>query len=329
MKDKLCRICWNMNGWRRPSGTSKESGKSFVAEYRFGMEEWLFNYEWCIGGKKFGYLTPIKRFRKTYEGNLFSATLYTRIEGRTLVAAEIRDIYVPTLKELRMASTEFRKRGWLRQMRRDIVAVGADPIGLTESRQPEGKFNICFDPDKVTMFDPMPEIEGNKLMRYHPYDLVSGALGKIEGNDDAENDDDPTRSDHLRKRASQKATIIDPQHVRLQNKLYCALCKQFGAKRVHYERNYVDLMIIEKNGPTYFEIKTDSTARKCIRNALGQLLEYSCYPSDNRATKLIVVGDAPVTEDDKKYLKLLRRQFSLPIHYAQFNWEKGNIGKLV
>ena len=64
-------------------------------------------------------------------------------------------------------------------------------------------------------------------------------------------------------------------------------------------------------------------------NPLGEKsgLEYSLYPTEKRAQKLIVVGDAPATEDDKNYLKYLREQYSLPIHYAQFNWETGSIDK--
>lgn len=107
--------------------------------------------------------------------------------------------------------------------------------------------------------------------------------------------------------------------------MYYILCNLHGKHNVWYEHDYIDLKVIDRDGATFYEIKTDTSAKKCIRNALGQLLEYSSYPTERRAKKLIVVGDAPATEDDKNYLEYLREQHSLPIHYAQFNWETGNI----
>src|SRR5439155_11622950 len=40
----------------------------------------------------------------------------------------------------------------------------------------------------------------------------------------------------------------------------------------------------------FFDVKTEPTVKLCIRAAVGQLLEYSYYPSEERATNLIVVG---------------------------------------
>jgi hypothetical protein len=73
------------------------------------------------------------------------------------------------------------------------------------------------------------------------------------------------------------------------------------------------------------EIKTDSSAKMCVRNAIGQLIEYSMYPTQEKAHQLIVVGDAPLSIDDASYLSYLRSRFSLPIYYAQFSWEQGGI----
>ena len=78
MNNKLCRICWNTNGWRRPSGTIKENKNSLAARLGFGLEEWLFNYEWLIDGHKYGFLQPIGKYIQTYEGHSFSALLYTK-----------------------------------------------------------------------------------------------------------------------------------------------------------------------------------------------------------------------------------------------------------
>ena len=303
------------------------------------MEEWLFNYEWCIDGFKYGYLTPVSKYRSTYEGEVFSAVLYTFAEpglahaftGSKLVllVAEISNVYVPNNEELSAAFEEMRTHGWVDQMREDVRHVASenpDALDALETELdrpfPYGVINVRFRPNDVEFHDPMPMIDWPmRQNRYHPYnrnDEIS-IIGAEEPQDD------PTRSELSRKRAAQQGITVNPKHVRLQNRLYHTLCDLHGKHNIRYEQDYVDLKVIDQDDATFYEIKTDNTAKMCIRNALGQLLEYSSYPAEQRAQKLIVVGDTPATEDDKNYLDYLREQYSLPIYYAQFNWETGDI----
>ena len=57
----------------------------------------------------------------------------------------------------------------------------------------------------------------------------------------------------------------------------------------------------------------------CIRQAIGQLLEYSYWPGSNQADRLIVVGEPELDSDAREYLEMLRNEFGLPIHYQQFD----------
>ncbi len=194
--------------------------------------------------------------------------------------------------------------------------------------------NIRFDPNDVTIHDPMPLIDGNNMTRYHPYNRDGSQVPVINDEEETNDPDDSTRSEKQRKRAAQQATTVDPQHVRLQNKLYDSLGTRHGNDAVRYEQDYVDLQVVGQDGCTFHEIKTDSSAKKCIRNALGQILEYSSYPAEQRARKLVVVGDAPTIKYDRAYLKHLRKRYSLPIHYARFNregetWDRKNDSRRV
>lgn len=69
----------------------------------------------------------------------------------------------------------------------------------------------------------------------------------------------------------------------------------------------------------YYEIKTGFSAQRCIRDALGQLLEYSHWPGAQKAARLVVVGEAPLDENAAAYIKKLKKEFSLPIEYQQFD----------
>ena len=343
MENKYCRICWNTNGWRKPSSPEPENGiykispqntskDSFVAQNGFGYEEWLFNYEWCIDGYKYAFLQPINKYRDKYEGQTFSAALYTKLHTKTnshtLLVATVSAIYVPRLDELSLAFNQMEERGWVKQMRDDIEAIGGQTVSL-ENLTPHQVINVRFKPANVTIYDPRPVFPKNHTMskrnRYHPFNWNGIDLPGVTRDNDTDIPD-PTHSEEAYLRAAQHATQVDPKHKRLQNRLYCALCKQYGADAVQYEQDFVDLKVTSPDGDTFFEIKTDSSAKRCIRNAIGQLLEYSCYPAAERANRLVVVGDASASSDDIKYLGYLRLHYSIPIFYAQFDWEVGNVG---
>ena len=244
------------------------------------------------------------------------------------MVATISAVHVPSLEELRDTFDKMKERGWVEQMRDDIEAIGCQSADL-ENPTPGLIINVSFKPADVTIYDPMPVFPKDhtvsKNHRYQAYDWNGPDLPSI-ARDDAPNISDPTRSEEVYLRAAQQATQVDPKHVRLQNRLYGSFCEQYGADAVQYEQDFVDLKVTGSAGDSFFEIKTDRSAKRCIRNALGQLLEYSSYPAAERAGRLVVVGDVPARSDDIEYLQHLRLRYSIPIFYAQFDWEIGNIG---
>lgn len=85
----------------------------------------------------------------------------------------------------------------------------------------------------------------------------------------------------------------------------------------------VDLAVKHGEALTFYEIKVAWDAKECIRQAIGQLLEYSFWPGAREAKELIIVGEAPLDNDAKTYLNLLRERFALPLAYRCFNMDKG------
>ena len=333
MKDKYCRICWNTEKWQRPTGDAAkiESSGSYVATHRFGHEEWLFNFECLIDSFRYSHLQPLGKYYNKYKGKSCSILLYSVTpEKETLLIARIRNVYIPEENELGSVLQEYKKRGWLDDMRTDVEAIGGDPTVL-EDPDPVEIANVRFRPEDVTIFDPRPRVTGNhrisrKPKFYHPFDW-HGKLPESETDPPPYDNVDPTRSDRERTRAAQEGGHVDPRHTRLQNRLYKHLCERYGRSRVLYEKNYVDLTLHDENGCTFFEIKMDPTVRRCIRSALGQLLEYAHYPEENRAGRLIVVGDVPPSDDDRVYVSLLREKYRLPIYYSRFHRETNVLEK--
>lgn len=88
---------------------------------------------------------------------------------------------------------------------------------------------------------------------------------------------------------------------------------------------YIDVAVRQGNDYTYYEIKTGLSAQSCIREALGQLLEYSYWPGGQSAAQLVIVGEPSLDDNARAYLETLRRQFSLPVEYKQFDMDSSRL----
>ena len=123
---------------------------------------------------------------------------------------------------------------------------------------------------------------------------------------------------------NQERTYI-PIHNIVQNKLKSYLENLSCYKEVLLESDNVDIKAITQDGEWhYFELKT-SAPRLCIREALGQILEYAHYPFDNRAKKLYIIGCYALSENEIKYMKLLREIYNMPIWYRWFDYNTNQL----
>lgn len=122
--------------------------------------------------------------------------------------------------------------------------------------------------------------------------------------------------------ASYSGSTVDVRliHNDLQAKLYNQLVVKFGAHEVGTEisghKISVDLALRRPNGKFWiYEIKTANTAKACIRQALGQIMEYSYYPGNFEAEKLVIAGSPTATPEDIQYIRILSSRFNIPITY--------------
>lgn len=121
---------------------------------------------------------------------------------------------------------------------------------------------------------------------------------------------------------SRKQWQVILRHNKLQEALCRRLVAQYGAKNVRAEfsdvlRTSVDVVVRRRKGYWFYEIKTADSPRGCLREALGQLLEYAFWTGSRVVTRLIVVGEAAIDEECEKYLQLLKDRFSLPVEYQR------------
>ena len=114
------------------------------------------------------------------------------------------------------------------------------------------------------------------------------------------------------------------RHNDLQDALFSHLCDEHGNDNVSGEQDCgigkpVDVAVRKGHEYTYYEIKTGYSPQSCIREAFGQLMEYSYWPGSQQACQLVVVGESPIDEEASDYLARLGKRFSLPLAYRQFD----------
>lgn len=108
------------------------------------------------------------------------------------------------------------------------------------------------------------------------------------------------------------------RHREMQRRLADEL-RHRGASNVILEASFgacmIDAVAEFDNEICFYEVKTASSARTCLREAIGQLLEYALWPGAIRPAKLVVVGEPPLDEAAAAYLELLNVRFPIPLAY--------------
>jgi hypothetical protein len=119
----------------------------------------------------------------------------------------------------------------------------------------------------------------------------------------------------------QMAVDIDIRHSKIQEFLVKKLIEKYGNKNVSLEHpifgNKIDVVVNDNRGLYFYEIKTALTARDCIRQAMGQILDYGFWPGQQNAVKLFIVGEAIIDKNTEKYLQYLNDQFRLSLDYIR------------
>jgi hypothetical protein len=121
---------------------------------------------------------------------------------------------------------------------------------------------------------------------------------------------------------AQGQLYVDLRHNEIQQELYRVLVSAHGKDNVGTEvpcgsGNRIDVVLRQGREYSFYEIKTADSARACIREAIGQLLDYAFWPGAQAAARLIVVGEPAIDSAGQEYLLCLRDRFSLRIEYQQ------------
>ena len=119
----------------------------------------------------------------------------------------------------------------------------------------------------------------------------------------------------------EKEINVDIRHSYLQELLQAELIDQFGKENVSMENlfngNKIDIVVKHKCDFHFYEVKTASSAKACVRQAIGQLFEYAFGNGKMNASNIYVAGEFPIDNETETYLKYLREEFKIPIYYRR------------
>lgn len=137
----------------------------------------------------------------------------------------------------------------------------------------------------------------------------------------------PSQSPDDQMRDAIDATVVTRLHAAMQQCLYKDLVARYGKDRVAAEQVTAsgcpaDIVVERDYGIEVYEIKTAPEPRDCVRQALGQLLEYGYWPGSPPCLALHVVGPSQLDDDTRGYLGSLHETFKSGVDYICIGSEK-------
>lgn len=123
-----------------------------------------------------------------------------------------------------------------------------------------------------------------------------------------------------RKRDVSYSTTVRNIHNKIQSSFAKHLLKEYPKDVIRTEYKFIDILRQNNIELFYYEVKPYNTAYNCIRTAIGQLLDYyHSNPHSKKEIHLRVVGSAPITNSDKKFIDFIKDSLKVSFDYISFD----------
>src|SRR5690606_3993581 len=114
--------------------------------------------------------------------------------------------------------------------------------------------------------------------------------------------------------------LVSRTHDKLQIAFAKSLREQFPNDTIRTETAYIDIKRENNLETYYYEVKPFNSAYSCIREGIGQLLDY-CYtnPNESKTIHLRIVGMSKPTPKDSEFIEFIKRSLNLSFDYIVYN----------
>lgn len=118
----------------------------------------------------------------------------------------------------------------------------------------------------------------------------------------------------------ERTVNVNARHTELQEELYNELVDNFGKSNVGQENPHnggrIDIVLKkEEKHFVFYEVKVASSAKACIRQAMGQILEYAYWNRSEIKVEMVIAGEYEMDKVTGDYLDFVRERFNMPISY--------------
>lgn len=324
----ITRICGNASNWQYPTKSAAEAPDTFHSQHGYGHEEWLFRFEWQIGGWQYGFLQGVN---KGWESRLArgeragDVVLYTLTPHGRRYVARIRHIEFLDDAQGVAALDHYKRLGWYDRMLEEIDAVNGDKSGLGNGEWAPYVLNVRFRPEDVEWYPPNTFAEaGDPVQHYNRYQLIEliheDSLPETVGTRRPARIGQalpPIQDSYFSSGGSGRE--CSPEHGMMQAALHEELKIEYPESEIVFENNFIDVTVTTETEKILFEVKSDFCTRRVLRLAIGQLLEYAYYwdePSE-KAVRLVAVGRTKLSPEDERYLRYLTEKLNFPLEYRR------------
>jgi hypothetical protein len=135
----------------------------------------------------------------------------------------------------------------------------------------------------------------------------------------ASQQDQGEKSTNDQERSGTSSYVAKQTHNIIQNKLRNKLIAEYGESCVACEKNYIDLTLTYNDTITLYEVKSDAYAATCIRQALGQIIQYAHRIDATKKIKLYIVGQYPLKSNEIPYLEYIKNNFKIDLDYMNID----------
>lgn len=188
MDTYITRLCWNENGWERPSGSAAklEAGPTFNAINGFGFEEWLFSPYFAVDGWRYGFVQGVNKSVKRLGGETIRILFFTiRPDHKRFFVGELQSCLVLTQAQADDAHRELERDGVIDRMVAEIAAVnGRDEMIRDKSyiqKWTLDVINVRFRANDLRKYASLREVAADSSVhRLQRYQLVKAKDEEVE-----------------------------------------------------------------------------------------------------------------------------------------------------
>jgi hypothetical protein len=343
-EQRIARLAYNTNGWVLPSGFEGKSKSRESYEFKNGYahEEWLLDLNKTINGYHYGFLEPINKNYSKYIGQVFDIYLFTinSFTNEKFWVGKLSNVEIIDEETSEKVKSAYIQKGWYKEMERDLEMQGLDSskIGKWPGMH---LFNLRFKTENFEKYPDNTYVQNDdpSISSFHYVLLHVNETPKIEKQANGKfilgrcNPSRRFEGKKITKKIEERLVEYPFIHHQISKALEKTLKESYDEVYPEHDTGFktsVDLVGVKGKKIHFFEIKTYSDTRTCIRQAIGQLLEYCCYPDRCLADELYIV--TPHNIKDEKlitYLKSLKKNIGVPIRYLAYNLEERKITQTI